>query len=168
MFIFNTFWIVNKRFKFYNDKKQKQPITKNHVAVVDLRKHPLLWSCENYAYFSVWTIHATQIGTSTPGQSGPGSNDNEEFLYTPQISRSNPHHHIQVSVTRGTSLSFRGGGGLTYLPGVIISIFEAPSLQGGKKLEGTMTRINGIVFAGSTIDPEIETFILFLIWKSVA
>ena len=31
---------------------------------------------------SIWLIDGTLIGTTTPGQSGPGSNNNKEILHT--------------------------------------------------------------------------------------
>ena len=36
---------------------------------------------------SIWPIDKTQSGATTPGQSGPGSNDNEGVLNIPQISK---------------------------------------------------------------------------------
>ena len=36
---------------------------------------------------SIWSIDGTLTGTTTPGQSKPGSNGNEEVLYIPQSSR---------------------------------------------------------------------------------
>ena len=36
-------------------------------------------------YFSfIWPIDKTLLGATTPGQSGPGSNGNEEVLHIPQ------------------------------------------------------------------------------------
>ena len=34
----------------------------------------------------IWLIDGTLTGTTTPGQSGPVSNDNEEVPYSPQSS----------------------------------------------------------------------------------
>ena len=36
--------------------------------------------------------------TNTLGQIGPGSNGNEEVLYTPQIPEQEPHHQMQFNV----------------------------------------------------------------------
>ena len=36
---------------------------------------------------STWPINRTLTGTTIPGQSEPGSNDNEELIHTPQSSR---------------------------------------------------------------------------------
>ena len=36
---------------------------------------------------SIWPIDRTLSGSTTLGQSGPGSNDNEEVLHIPQISK---------------------------------------------------------------------------------
>ena len=36
---------------------------------------------------SIWSIEGILTGTTTLGQSGSGSNDNEGVLHTPQISR---------------------------------------------------------------------------------
>ena len=35
---------------------------------------------------SIWPIDRTQSGATTPGQSGPGSDGNEEVLHVPQRS----------------------------------------------------------------------------------
>ena len=35
---------------------------------------------------SILPIHRTLLGATTPGQSGPGSDGNEEVLHTPQSS----------------------------------------------------------------------------------
>ena len=34
---------------------------------------------------SIWLIDRTLTGTTTPGQSGPASNDKEKVLHIPQI-----------------------------------------------------------------------------------
>ena len=36
---------------------------------------------------SIWPTYRTLTGTTSPGQSRPGCNGNEEVLYTPQSSR---------------------------------------------------------------------------------
>ena len=36
---------------------------------------------------SIWSIDGTLIDITTPGQSGPGSNDSERVLHIPQSSR---------------------------------------------------------------------------------
>ena len=41
------------------------------------------FKCQNS---SIWLIDRTHSGTTTPGQSGPGSDGNEEVLYIPQRS----------------------------------------------------------------------------------
>ena len=38
------------------------------------------------SYSSIWPIDRTLTGATTPGQSGPGSDGNEEVLYIPQSS----------------------------------------------------------------------------------
>ena len=42
---------------------------------------------EQFSNRSIWLIDGTLTGTITPGQSGHGSNDNEEVLHTCQNSR---------------------------------------------------------------------------------
>ena len=42
---------------------------------------------EQFLNKSIWTLNEVITGTTTPGQGEPGSNGNENVLYTPQISR---------------------------------------------------------------------------------
>ena len=41
---------------------------------------------------SIWSIDRMLTVTTTPEQSGPGSNGNDGVLDIPQISRLKPHH----------------------------------------------------------------------------
>ena len=43
---------------------------------------------------SIWPINGTLIGTTTQGQSGPGSNGNEGVLPIPQSSRTRTSHQM--------------------------------------------------------------------------
>ena len=44
---------------------------------------------------SIWPIDSTQSGTTTPGQSEPGSDGNKEVLRIPQTpALLEPHHQI--------------------------------------------------------------------------
>ena len=47
-------------------------------------------------YISIWLIDGTLAGTTTQGQSGPRSNDNEGVLHILQTLRMVPHHQIYV------------------------------------------------------------------------
>ena len=60
---------------------------------------------------STWLIDKTPTGTTTPGQSGPGSNGNEEAFHIPQSSKTgaSPSYGL-VSYPRHT---LRGWGCLT-------------------------------------------------------
>ena len=58
-------------------------------------------------------IHGTLSGTTTPGQSGPGSNGNEEVFYTSQISRTRTLPPDSVYCHTQDILVFFLGGGVT-------------------------------------------------------
>ena len=66
--------------------------------------HAFLFDINNFWTELLKPIDGTQIGTSTPGQSGPGSNDNKKVLHGSQIFRIN---HLFI-FTRRTPL-FREG-----------------------------------------------------------
>ena len=38
---------------------------------------------EDFSKWSIWSIHRTLTGNSTPDKRGPGSNDDESGLYNP-------------------------------------------------------------------------------------
>ena len=54
-------------------------------------------------YSTSWTLTCI----TTPGQSGPGSNDNEEVIYTLQSFKT-PHHKMQLCVILRIPLFFGG------------------------------------------------------------
>ena len=60
---------------------------------------------------SLWPKERILSGATTPDQSGPGGNDNEEVLYIPQISKTGTSPSGDLMSLPGHSL---GGGG--YLP----------------------------------------------------
>ena len=68
---------------------------------------------EWYLYKSVWRIDSTLTGTTTTVQSGPGRNNNEELLHTPQFSNS---PQMQFFVRRGFLLLFSGYSQLILRP----------------------------------------------------
>ena len=45
------------------------------------------FNISNFAHSSIWSINRTLLGTTTPGQSGSGSNGNEGVLQIPQSFR---------------------------------------------------------------------------------
>ena len=51
---------------------------------------------EQFLNSSPWTINGALIGTTSPGQNGPSSNGNEEWLHTPSRLRIG-HTHITHS-----------------------------------------------------------------------
>ena len=53
-------------------------------------------------------INGTLTGTTTFGQRGPGSNDNERV--TTHFSELEPHHQMQFSVVPSMHLLLGGGG----------------------------------------------------------
>ena len=61
-----------------------------------------------HTVFSIWPIHRTLSGASTPGQSGPGSNSNEEVLHVSQISKAGASPSDNLVSYPGHSLA--GGG----------------------------------------------------------
>ena len=70
---------------------------------------------------SIWPIDVTQIGTTTPGQSGPGNNGYEGVLYIPQNSLLELDHQMQFSVisrtlVRGILLLCKDAIGIFYSP----------------------------------------------------
>ena len=58
---------------------------------------------------SIWPIDGTLTGTTTPGQSGTGSNGNKRVLHSPQSSRTETRYSL-VSYS-GYPIFFFGGGG---------------------------------------------------------
>ena len=76
---------------------------------------------------SIWPIDRTLSDATTLGQSGPGSNGNEEVLHIPQsssITRTSPSDCI-VSYP-GHSL---GGGGLPHCREAVHVFYNSPSLS---------------------------------------
>ena len=65
---------------------------------------------ESFLNRSIWPIDKTLKGSPTPGQSGPGSNGNEEVLYTSIAPGLEPHPQMQFSAIPWISLSIWGGG----------------------------------------------------------
>ena len=53
-------------------------------------------------------IYLTLTGTTSPCQSGPGSNANEEVLHTSQILELDHRHQMQFSVLHGDSIFCKG------------------------------------------------------------
>ena len=71
---------------------------------------------------SIWLIDGTLTGTTTPGQSGPGSSSKKELLYILRYLELKPHHHIQLSVIPIISLISRVGGESNLSTGDTISM----------------------------------------------
>ena len=78
---------------------------------------------------SIWPIDRSLLGVTTPGQSRPGSDDNEEVLYIPQNFKSGASLSDSFVLYPGYSLL---GEGLTLL-GDAIGVFCKPSFSLGNK-----------------------------------
>ena len=60
----------------------------------------------SYLHFlCIWPIDGTRTDTTSPAQSGPGSNGNENVLYTPHISQTKFRHQMQSHIQE---ISFSG------------------------------------------------------------
>ena len=103
-----------------------------------------LWSCLTRFFFFILLAHSSiepidETGTTSPGQSGPGSNDNEGVLHISHISRagasspamystfcrsseSDPQHRIQFNVIPKNPPSL-GGRRLTPYTKNIVYVF---------------------------------------------
>ena len=82
---------------------------------------------------SIWPIHRTLSGATTPIQSGPGRNDNEEVLHIPQISKAGASLSDSLMPCWGLLL-YRDAVGLFYSPsrqGNGLFIFTNPSVRAG-------------------------------------
>ena len=53
---------------------------------------------EQFSNRPIWPIYGNLTGTTTPGQSGSGSNGNKRVLSLPRSSELEPHYQMQFSV----------------------------------------------------------------------
>ena len=70
-------------------------------------------------FSSIWPIDRTLLGATTPSQSGPGSDGNEELLHILQsssITGARPDCVISRTFVGGVLLLFRGAVGVFYSP----------------------------------------------------
>ena len=91
-------------------------------CVIFFRDFLFALSPVEYTQFACWPIHITLTGTTTLGQSGPGSNSNEGILYLIRSSQQEVYCQMQKP-------PFLWGRESCIIAGDIVNLFSAPPTE---------------------------------------